>query len=385
MSSGAERAVDWDVIVVGSGPAGSVAAAQCAARGLAVLLLEKKPFPRSKVCGCCVNRQAIDSLGRLGASATIRRTAMLPLSAWQVAMAGRTLRVSDRDFGACITRGELDSSLASHAISRGACFHDGTPAAIGECENEWRLVHVRTDREQATLRARVVIAACGLGVRLPVRVGPAVIVARRSRLGASAILNNPPDSFQCGTIYMACAPQGYVGLVRLPDDRLNLAAAMNPAHVHRHGVAGAAADILRKSGLPDVECMSLAWRGTSYLTATAQSPAADRLFLVGDAAGYVEPFTGDGIARAIDSGAAVAEFAVAACCGWHSRLIPAWAARLAEITRARTVRARLAAAMLRSRPATHLAFAAMRARPAIGRWIVDSFAAPMTVAGAVSR
>ncbi|MDF1747221.1 MAG: FAD-dependent monooxygenase, partial [Gimesia sp.] len=53
---------DWDVIVIGAGPAGSVAAHQLSLRKLRVLQIERKAFPRYKVCGCCLNQRAISLL-----------------------------------------------------------------------------------------------------------------------------------------------------------------------------------------------------------------------------------------------------------------------------------------------------------------------------------
>ena len=49
----------WDVVVIGAGVAGGMAAYDCARRGLTVLLVEKRSFPRWKVCGCCFNANAI--------------------------------------------------------------------------------------------------------------------------------------------------------------------------------------------------------------------------------------------------------------------------------------------------------------------------------------
>ena len=52
----------WDVVVIGAGVAGGLAAFDCARRGLSVLLVEKRSFPRWKVCGCCFNANALAAL-----------------------------------------------------------------------------------------------------------------------------------------------------------------------------------------------------------------------------------------------------------------------------------------------------------------------------------
>ena len=56
----------WDAIVIGAGPAGALAAHQLAVAGVSVLLVERKSFPRYKVCGACVNQRAIKTLQRSG-------------------------------------------------------------------------------------------------------------------------------------------------------------------------------------------------------------------------------------------------------------------------------------------------------------------------------
>ena len=58
----------WDIAIIGAGPAGSSAAIALAARGRSILLIDKSPFPRSKVCGCCINAAALASLSDLGAN-----------------------------------------------------------------------------------------------------------------------------------------------------------------------------------------------------------------------------------------------------------------------------------------------------------------------------
>ena len=56
----------WDALVIGAGPAGSVTARELARRGRRVLLVDRATFPRSKVCGGCLNGAAIRTLERLG-------------------------------------------------------------------------------------------------------------------------------------------------------------------------------------------------------------------------------------------------------------------------------------------------------------------------------
>jgi flavin-dependent dehydrogenase len=91
----------------------------------------------------------------------------------------------------------------------------------------------------------------------------------------------------------------------------------------------------------------LAWRGTPALTRRATRLAGERLFVLGDAAGYVEPFTGEGMAWALAGGLAVAPLAAEAARRWRPSLARAWAATYRRIVVRRQHVCRAAAAVLR--------------------------------------
>lgn len=76
----AATARQWDVAVVGAGPAGALAARQVALAGAAVVLIDKASFPRGKVCGCCVNGAALGVLESVGLGDLPRRLGARPLT-----------------------------------------------------------------------------------------------------------------------------------------------------------------------------------------------------------------------------------------------------------------------------------------------------------------
>jgi flavin-dependent dehydrogenase len=125
---------------------------------------------------------------------------------------------------------------------------------------------------------------------------------------------------------MAVGAGGYVGLVRLEDGSLNVAAAFDPAFVRRARTPGTAASlILKEAGAPAVSALEQAqWQGTPTLSRRTRPLCQNQLFCLGDSAGYVEPFTGEGIAWALTTARLVEPFALQAIERWDPRLAQDW-------------------------------------------------------------
>jgi flavin-dependent dehydrogenase len=229
--------------------------------------------------------------------------------------------------GIALSREAFDAAMVREAIDAGADFLPRTEARLGFCEGPGRQLELRQSERCATVTGRVILAADGLGGKLLAAEPDCQPRQRRaSRIGAAIQIEDDSTHYPAGTIFMACGDDGYVGLVRLEDGRLNVATALDFEAVRRQrGVAAAVAVSLSAAGLPvPAKIAQLSWRGTPALTQRLTFPAAERLFVIGDAAGYVEPFTGDGIAGAIECGLGVAPFTVRAIDSWQSRLAHEW-------------------------------------------------------------
>ncbi len=315
----------WQIVVVGAGPAGSLAARELARRGRAVLLVDRAAFPRWKVCGCCLNARALATLGGVGLADLAARHGAVPLRSALVAAGGCRARLP-LPGGAILSRGAFDAALVAEAVAAGAAFLPRTQAALGSLTAWGREVTLSEHGTTAVVSASLVLAADGLGGRL--LGGVAAPPARASRIGAGAIAGGAPDCFVPGCVYLACGSGGYVGLARLEDGRLDVAAAFDREAVRRAGGPGeAAVRILGEVGWPIVSGLAeLSWRGTPALTRRAGRLAAERVLVLGDAAGYVEPFTGEGIAWALASAVAVAPLADRAAGRWEPSTERAWAA-----------------------------------------------------------
>jgi 2-polyprenyl-6-methoxyphenol hydroxylase-like FAD-dependent oxidoreductase len=114
--------------------------------------------------------------------------------------------------------------------------------------------------------------------------------------------------------------------VRVEDGRLNLAAALDPGCVKKAGGVGELTrSIIAQSGFPAVPGLAeLPWHGTPLLTRRHVRPAGERLLLLGDAAGYVEPFTGEGMTWALGCGRAAAPIACRGARRWDEGLERRW-------------------------------------------------------------
>jgi flavin-dependent dehydrogenase len=312
----------YDAVVLGAGPAGAVAARGIARRGRRVLLLDRATFPRAKVCGCCLNGSALATLAAEGLGDVARLGT--PLRAARLSAGGRTAAVGFAG-GIAVSREELDFSLIEAATAAGVEFR---PGVVG------KRVLGGVDTPAGPVAAAVVVVATGL----------AGDVARGSRLGGGVIA---PDAsgVRPGEVHMAVGRGGYVGAVRLPDGRLDLAAAFDAGFVKPSGGLGPAADhILREAGSRIRRVTDLSWKGTPALTRTPAAVAGPDWLAVGDAAGYVEPFTGEGMAWAVASGAAAAGLAA----DWHPGRAAEWGQFFRRRLRPRQRLCRLTAAGLRS-------------------------------------
>lgn len=363
----------YDLVVVGAGPAGACAAIAAADAGARTLLVERARFPRAKVCGSCLTAAGVRALGELGAADALEDARALATA--RIACGARELAIA-RDAGVAVARADLDARLVAVARARGVEVVEGvrarilarrevdavdgrtacgdaaggaTPArrartaagarAPGEGVLAPReLVLSQADAPARTVAVRTVIVADGLAGsaldEVEASEGFGWLVARRSRIGFGAIV--APHAVACadGEVRLFVGRGGYIGAVRLASGEVDLAAAVRPEVVRAAGGVAACAAALLGGALRDRAAIDAApWKGTPELTRRRARVAGDGILVVGDAAGYVEPFTGEGMTWAIRSGAAAG--ALAARDARAHRAWPALHARLVGRARAR--------------------------------------------------
>jgi flavin-dependent dehydrogenase len=368
----------WDAVVVGAGPAGSIAAYELARRGRAVLLLERARLPRYKVCGGCLNERALAVLRAEGLDRCVWQQGAKSLRGITLASGKRRADVP-LPGGAALSRTRLDAALAAAAREAGAGYLEGCPAGVERVGERSVALRLRQGDSSVVIEAGACIVASGLaGDAIQKLAEIRVEIDSAARIGAGAHFDSIDPFYQPGQIYMAVAPRGYVGLVRVEDDALNVAASFDVRHVREWGSPQvAAARILEEAGLPAPAGLAeAAWRGTPPLTRRARPAAVQRVVLVGDAAGYIEPFTGEGMAWALESGRAAAALVHDSLEGWNNATTAAWERIYSRRFAVSQRRCRAIAAMLRRPTVVGAAVYALRAAPSLARPLVRSLNAP---------
>jgi geranylgeranyl reductase family protein len=278
----------WDAIVVGAGPAGSVCAATLACAGRRVLLLDRATFPRDKVCGDCLNPAVWPVFDRLGLRERVR--ALPHTVVREIAyrgIGGSELRFPmPHEEEIVVKRRDLDQLLARRAVECGSEFREGF--SVTRVKAAWA---VETDH--GTFRAPLLIAADGRNSTIA-RLTGRMPAASRERLAIQRHCARP--TWHGDSVRMLFYPGGYGGTARVGAEEINLCLVANPENLE-HVRARAEQEFGKGE-----------WRTITPLSrADATDLANDGLFLVGDAARVVEPFTGEGIYYAMRSGELAAE------------------------------------------------------------------------------
>lgn len=371
----------WDVVVVGAGPAGSAAALGAARAGLRTLLLDRDPFPRWKVCGACLNAAALDVLEWAGLGDLPARAGAPVLRELDVRGWGREARIPLRR-SVALSRRALDAALVEAARDAGAVHWTARAAACGPVRDGRRELRLQGKSIPETVEARTVVLATGL-TPLPVEgggmAGTGIRIQPGARVGVGAVLPAAVPGFASGRIHMVTGPAGYVGLVRQEDGSLDVAGALDPDFIRGAGsVEAAVRKHLEEQGSPLPPGAPLeGWKGTPPLTRSATTVAEERLFRVGDAAGYVEPFTGEGMAWALAGARLLVPLLVPAAREWTPSLGEEWERRYRRGVARRQRTCRSIAWISRRSTATRGALAAAAIFPGWAKRVARRTARPI--------
>ena len=327
---------DADVIVVGAGPGGSATAYHLARHGVRVLLLEKTEFPREKVCGDGLTPRAVRQLIRMGVD-TSPEAGWLHNKGLRVIGGGVRLELDWPDlasfpnYGLVRTRLDFDDLLAQRAVAAGAKLQTSVNVLGPVLGADDRVIGVQAevgpDKEPATFHAPLVVAADGVSGRFPLALGLAKREDRPIGVAVRRYYRSPAkhdDDYLESWLELrakgsdALLP-GYGWIFGLGDGRVNVGlGVLNSSSAfgktnYRKLLTDWLANTPEDWGMTDESNAEGPILGAALPMGFNRVPHYTRgVLLVGDSGGMVNPFNGEGIAYAMESGEMAAEVVVQA-------------------------------------------------------------------------
>lgn len=308
---------DADVIIVGGGPAGSATALHLARKGHRVVLFDRAQFPRPKPCGDSINSAGVRELAGLGVLEEVLAHPHRRLKGWRIHPAGDAGFLGSFPPDAlpiAIARERLDMVLLERARSEGVKVRLGERVAE-LCEGPGGAIGGVRLAGGGARSARLVVGADGLRSVVLRRLG---LLARRPRLRKLALtgrVHGVEGLGGCGELY-AGSPVT-IGIAPIGLGVANVVVVVSGEHIRK--VAGAREAFFDATlrGLPRTAVAKRigSVQATGPFDWPVRRATADGAMLVGDAAGYYDPFTGQGVYRALRGAALAAEVASGALAG----------------------------------------------------------------------
>jgi flavin-dependent dehydrogenase len=306
-----------DVLIVGAGPAGSVAGTILARAGAHVRIVDRASFPRDKLCGDTVNPGTLARLRALGLAdeldgSSLRVDGMRVIGERGVAIVGRYPGALS---GRAIARRELDWLLLQQAIAAGCEFEPGVAVrrAIVEGQGGVRSVGgaiIAHRGGESPVRAGVTIAADGRHSTIAFGLGLArhPPSPRRWAIGAYFEYFLPPGVGPLTVGEMHVRRDHYIGVAPIPGGLTNVC-LVRPSRAG-DATLGDPAALLARTLAADSSLRERAAGARLASTPVVLGPLAvdvrdssmDGLLLAGDAAGFIDPMTGDGLRFAVVGG-----------------------------------------------------------------------------------
>jgi len=310
----------WDSIVVGAGPAGSAAATVLASAGKRVLVLERDRFPRAKVCGEFLSGDALPSLERIGALDAVRSSGAETISDGAVHVAGGVsvpFAVPVPALG--ISRFRLDDLLAARARGAGARMEFATRVVSveGEPGSDFSVRSIATEDGERESRSRTVIGAWGRWDAMDRQLSRRFL-ARTRYFGWSRDYTGDTTRL-AGRVELFLHPGGYCGLSRVEGGAVNLAGVISERRRRKLPGAGwepvlahaRASNAALHRTLAGLVPGPRGFLGTVPVVFTRKPAVENGMLMAGDAAGVIDPFSGQGQAAALASGLLAGETALA--------------------------------------------------------------------------
>lgn len=302
--------VDADVVVVGAGPAGSACALALARSGFAVRIFDRAHFPRTKPCGEYVNVGAVEELDALGVGEALRGTAH-PIRGLRLFGSRTSVEIDFEKPAYSVARSVLDDTLLRVAVSAGAIFQRGQVENVSRFDRGFGIDVRDAAGESLTLRASILVAADGANSTVARKLG----VLRRTHGPVKFALGGHYEGFeQLGDrIEMYVSGEAYFAVNPLSATLANVMVVVEARALQswRDDVEGRMRQTARALGADrrDLERVRLQGKRVAIgpLLAGTRRAANHGALFVGDAAAFVDPFTGQGVLLALRSARAAAQ------------------------------------------------------------------------------
>ena len=303
---------------MGGGPAGTAAAVFLRQLGHEVVLVDEARFPRDKVCGEGVSPEAWRLLGRMGAEAAVRALRPRPVRGMKLtAPDGTAFRgeyTGAREPGFAVRRWCLDRALLDCARAAGVEVHEGARARdIVSHDGTVRGVVVESDGAIERLEARLVVAADGRRSVIARKLGLLREHRTLRKFAVRGYWKGVEGLTDHGEMHVTRG--GYCGIAPLGDEEANITFVLDQAEMRAAG--GGLADFYLRTleRWPRVRerlgraSLTSPPRAIGPLALEARRVSAPGAVLVGDAAGFYDPFTGEGVTLALRGAEIAAEVA----------------------------------------------------------------------------
>ena len=301
---------DAEVIVVGGGPAGSATAMLLAQRGHDVLLVDKARFPRHKACSEYINAGGVQALRELGLLDEVLEAGAHVMDAMEVhAPSGSSYladfaRAGPGRFALGLSRHRLDSIILNSAREFGVRVSERAHVRdVTICDGKGVQVHATIDGSRQTVHAGLVIGADGQHSIVSRSLGLDRTIRWPRRTGLAAHFRGVSGLSHHGEMHVTGS--GYAGLAPIEDGLTNVAFVSNQNEVadrnrsidsyFSEAVLGIPMVAEKIGGAERVGAI----RGVGPMARVVRQTSGNRFMLVGDAAGFLDPFTGDGIYEAL--------------------------------------------------------------------------------------
>jgi 2-polyprenyl-6-methoxyphenol hydroxylase-like FAD-dependent oxidoreductase len=301
---------DIDVVVIGGGPAGLASAIVCASHGLSTMLVERLAFPIDKACGEGLLPNGLAALGRIGVdAAAIASNARVIAGIRYHTQGGRTAEATFEGRALGVRRADLSGILVAHARAL-PCLDimAGEVASVAIDAGGRPVVRVAA----TTLRPKLVIGADGLHSRARSSTGIAVDRIGVRRWGCRQHFDGEPWTDHV-EVHFA---QGFEVYVTPVARGVNVAVLWDAGKVrmtaHDSPVASLVAHVPLLSRRLAGRVPNDRARARGPFDVRVPRPWRDGVLLVGDAAGYLDPLTGEGVGIAVEQAVLLADTVIPA-------------------------------------------------------------------------